>query len=107
MTKYVLIITDTNDADYDIVFSECDEEDVEIFRRIANAIQKVSSKRRGWFHNWPYSEYSNGDIYELYNGLLDKEDIDCFNDIGVHPDTHTVKTIKIINVTKEESLLGG
>ncbi len=105
MTKYLLIITDTNDADYDTIFQKMLYDDQEeCVRRVANAVLKMTEQQKGWFHNWPLSEYSDSTPQELYKDLLSEDDIEYFNDMGIHYETHTIKTIKIIDVVGEEVL---
>ena len=106
MNKYIVIITDKNDADYETTIIGNASEDFQwLMYRLVEAITIV--KKNGdkkWYHNWPMSEYVDGDIDSMYAGYLTKDEIMWICD-EIPPETHTIEKIYFLNVSEREELL--
>lgn len=110
MTKYQAIITaDTNDADYITEITELQtDSDKSRFINIVSILKQYSKKSYGSGIIWDNSDYNSEDPPEkMYEALLTEEDFNFFNhfipygEVGIH----TIKCIKIQEVSNEEKLL--
>ena len=104
--KHIVIVVDTNDADYNTtIIKYVNEEFEQLLRRVAKAIETVKNNSKNkWYHNWPLSEYSDGNVHELYGEYLTEEEIMWICD-EIHQETHTIDKISILHVREEEKLL--
>lgn len=117
MKKYkIIIIVDTNDADYSVSTSEITEEDLDKIRPLIEAIKnfKPYSADRDFEgkwkfeHNFPIGECCRTDlgekeVEELYD--FPEEVHEIFNELIPHPEWgfHTITEITLIE--KEKKLL--
>jgi hypothetical protein len=112
IVKKVIIKGDTNDADYVTSENELDDLTEAMVRRVAAAIklfgEEMKAKGRKYgVANWPTSEYADGSPKQLYEGKLDEDDIEWFDDMAPHGEQgiHTVESIRIVVITEDEDLL--
>jgi hypothetical protein len=123
MKQYIVIEADTNDADYVMQKTAITSEELELIMPVITAIADFrpyqgKSKRGGsdWVHrhNFPIGEVVREDLGELSaedyyvgKGLVTPEQFEMFYELVPYSEygIHTVKSIELITVAKEETLL--
>lgn len=110
MKKYIIIMADTNDADYVSEKTEITDGDIELIKPIIEAIKKHPEDKNGWgaHHNYETGEvvrkasaqklYGHLDNFDLFDGLVPSGDPN-------YPGVHTIKSIQILEVVNEINLL--
>lgn len=120
--KYIHIIVDTNDTDYNECLTELKQEDEQFIRDLALKIKnfkpykyKQDSELTGYpfiwthHHNFPYNcnreDLGEKSIHELYSITEEEEEILLeYLPWGEHG-FHTIKNIDILEVISKEELL--
>ena len=115
INRTLIIKADYNDADYVTSEYKIDEIDELLIRKVANVIlakrNEAKENNRHWnYHNWDNNGYGRYPTpYELYKDVLTEEEISTFEDMCPYgPDTngiHTIESIRIIEITKDEKVL--
>jgi hypothetical protein len=119
---FITIKADTNDADYVEDTTEIDPKYIPAIRAVAAAIKSFKpyttdpKGKNKWTHdnNYPHGECVRDDLgqlsardYYVGKGLVSEEDFDIFD--GFRPSAeygiHTIESVKIREVVKEEKLL--
>lgn len=102
MKKYIEIKGDCNDGDLISERSEITDEQIEYILPVIEAIKNCQED-----HNWPTLEWGDDSPLSLYEDILTEEQIDVFGDFVPYGETgiHTIHSITILHVTKEEKLL--
>ena len=106
MQKYIIIVGDTNDADYITAINKINDEQIKEIQPVMNAICAFK-KKNAYGHSWPASEYSNGSPQDIYKDLTD-EQTENFNENYIpwgNGGIHSIKSIKIWDVAAEEQVL--
>lgn len=102
MKKYIEIKGDCNDGD--LISRRCliTDEQIEYILPVVEAIKNCKES-----HNWPTLEWEDDSPYSLYEGVLTEKQIDMFDEFVPHGETgiHSIDSITILHVTKEEELL--
>jgi len=100
--NYLIIEADTNDADYVHSVNKISDAQLEKLKPIIKIIKKCKSK-----HNWPASDFVDGNVNELYKDLLTEDQIDLFNNLCPYFEggIHTISCIRLFDVTKVRDLL--
>lgn len=103
MKNFIFITGDYNDGDMVESFAEIDEQHLPIVKRVAQAIKNCDAG-----HNWPYYDSFEA-IVELYNGILDAEEITIFIEYipsgGYEDEIHSIEEIKLYEVSDVTDLL--
>ena len=115
--KFVLIIADTNDADYITSKNSITDEEIEFMKPIIAALNvrrdkaneapkeqldKWIENHNKYSHNWETSDYGpwQGTPKQMYidTGILTQEQVDFFNELVPYGEDgiHTVKSIEIV-----------
>ena len=118
METYIKIKVDTNDADYNMEFTEIDEETLSIITPLIEAIKNFKPFDTGEGHtqrkNFPFGECLRSDlgeksIEELYvqTGLCTEEALDIFLEMLPYGEYgfHTIESIEIFKVSEKIKLL--
>lgn len=101
MKNLLVIVGDTNDADYITETHLLDPDEIydaellSLLPKVSKALKDCKDR-----HNWPDSEYSKIFVRELYNGILTDEDIDIFQEYAPHGEygIHTIKSIDVYDI---------
>jgi hypothetical protein len=121
--KYLLVIADTNDADYIQTFKEVTDEDLEVMKPLFEAIKnfKPYTTRKDAYgyaasmthrHNFPTNDCCRKDLGEktieqIYKDI-DEDSLLCFTDeYCPHAEhgIHTIESIEIVEVTNRVKLV--
>lgn len=104
MKKILIIKADTNDADYVEKSTEIAEEVIPLIKKVAKAIKSCKAN-----YNWGSGECCDEDESPsiVYKDILTEEEIDNFDYYVPHGEygIHTIESIRIVTITKEEILL--
>lgn len=115
MKKYIIIKADTNDADYVISKNLISDEQFEKIIPVINEIKNCKEHI-----NFPYSEFQNKTVADLYPGLFENQSEDEYPEIvgltsgasifiNLIPNEeygiHTIKSIDVLVVQEEIKLL--
>ena len=110
MKEILIIEGDTNDADY--ITSEHivtnDNKVKELVAKVADALKAVKKKTKEYGYKWNASEYSHDSSpEEMYKDYLTEDDIEGFNDLIPYGENgiHSINSIRILTVAKEEALI--
>ena len=120
--KFLFVEADTNDADYISSLTEISQENLEKIMPLIKAIKNFkpykgkSDSGTKWEHdnNWPHGTYSPREdlgekcVEEIYQGVVDADTIQLFQEeyvpYGEHG-VHTIKSIKVYEVSDVKELL--
>jgi len=115
MKKYIIIVADTNDADYITGKKEITDIELEKIMPVIKCLQErkrlyESTKNWEYCHNWEIGEFSRDFTPEkLYvdTECLTKDDVDFFNKFIPYDEFgfHTIESIEIIIVSQELKFL--
>lgn len=112
MKKYLIIKADTNDADYVTSQIKVTDKELTLIKPLITAIKEYSGNKFSGQYNWWWVENSRKDYptpEELYldSGLCSTEAFDTFAEMVPHFEggIHTIESITLLTVTKEEVLL--
>jgi hypothetical protein len=113
MKKYILIEADYNDGDYVQSKHEITDEEIELIKPVAEAIEefdKITNRFSGGY-NWATKDIAEKgkaphDLYVL-TGKITEEQYDLFSDFTPSSEygIHTIESIEILVVQEEIKLL--
>lgn len=101
MKQLLIIVADTNDADYVTSQHYLHPSDIKRAKGIVAKLHKNG-------YNWVTHEYSSEELPEtMYKGILHKSDIEWFGDLVPQGENgvHSITSIKILDVVASEKLL--
>lgn len=100
--KYLVIVADTNDADYVETMNVVTDEQLQKLDLIIKAIKKCKDR-----HNWPNYDGADKSIEQLYEGILTEKQIEFFNDLCPTGEygIHTIESIRLLEVISDKQLL--
>lgn len=108
MYRVIVVIADTNDADYvSSIIKENKQpsyfspKNLTRFKRIVEVVKKEDR------HNWDNSEFGGTTPKIMYEEVLTEDDIDFFEEYLPYGEygIHTIKSVEIYTVISEEVLL--
>ena len=102
MSYYLIVVADTNDADYITRITRIDPNELVRVAPIAKAI-----KNCGYDYNWPTNEFGTMALELVYDGVLTKDDIKWFNTLVPYAEygVHTIIGIEYLIASEKVKLL--
>ena len=77
MTYEIVITGDTNDADYVTEIQDIEQDELDLIMPVIEAVKAYTKLHwKGHYcseHNWPTSEYSDGEVGALYPDLTEEQ----------------------------------
>lgn len=102
MKKLLVIVGDTNDADYITSVNILDTDD-EYSVEILNLLPKLSLALKNCknYHNWPNHEYVDEDVREIYDGVLTTDEIEIVHEYVPRGEfgIHSIKSVDVYDIT--------
>lgn len=103
MKRIVIIEGDTNDADYTTREEILNEKDIELLKKICDALKNTKNID---YCNWGIGEYCDEEEcpHVVYKNILTEEEIEEFNENYCPYDIHSIESIRVLTISEEEVL---